>query len=155
MAITKIIADSITSGAIANTPAFAATISSNLSIANATLTTVVFDSELFDSDGKYDTSTGKFTPTVAGKYFIQTNLIIGGLTDNDYFDWILSKNGTGFSYSQLFSGSGDNNELGGTISGIVDLDADDYVNVDVYHGAGSAKFLKLPEIIFSGFKILT
>ena len=69
MAITKIIADSITSGAVANTPAFAATISSNLSIANNTLTTVVFDSEIFDSDGKYNTSTGKFTPTVAGKYF--------------------------------------------------------------------------------------
>jgi len=138
-----------------NTPAFAATISSNLSIANATTTTVVFDSEIFDSDGKYNTSTGKFTPTVAGKYFFQTNLIMGGMGDNDYFDWLLKKNGTAFSYSQLFSGAGSNNELGGTISGIVDLDTDDYVNVDVYQGTGSAQNIKLPSIIFSGFKIIT
>ena len=159
MAITKIIADSITSGAIANTPAFAATISSNLSIANNTLTTVVFDSEIFDSDGKYNTSTGKFTPTVAGKYFFQTNLIMGGMGDTDYFDWILKKNGpdasAAFAYSQLFCSTGTNNELGGTISGIVDLDTNDYVNVDVYQNTGSAQNLKLPSIIFSGFRILT
>ena len=148
------LASGVTQTIAVNTPAFAATISSNLSIANATTTTVVFDSEIFDSDGKYNTSTGKFTPTVAGKYFFQTNLIMGGMGDNDYFDWLLKKNGTAFSYSQLFSGAGSNNELGGTISGIVDLDTDDYVNVDVYQGTGSAQNLKLPSIIFSGFKII-
>ena len=54
----------------ANTPAFSAYSSGNIAITNATETTVVFDSEYYDSASAYDTSTGKFTPQTAGKYFI-------------------------------------------------------------------------------------
>jgi hypothetical protein len=56
--------------AISNTPAFEAYLSSTTSnITNDTDTKIVFDSEVFDSDSKFDTSNGRFTPTVAGKYF--------------------------------------------------------------------------------------
>ena len=117
------------------------------------MTTVLFDTEVFDSDGKYDPSTGKFTPTVVGKYFVQTNLVLGGLSDNDYLYWLLKKNGSTFSYGQIFSG-GSNAEIGSTISGTIDLDADDDVRVDVYQGSGSSKNLPANGCVFSAYKII-
>ena len=38
---------------------------------------IPFDTELFDSDSCYNTSTGRFTPTTAGKYFVYSNVVIG------------------------------------------------------------------------------
>ena len=77
MAITKIIADSITSGAIANTPAFEALLGSNQSISNNTKTKVEFGTENFDTDNCYDNSTNyRFTPTTSGKYFIYSTLTV-------------------------------------------------------------------------------
>jgi hypothetical protein len=78
MAITKLIADSITSGAIASTPAFSAERSSDQTITNNTRTTVLFDNEFYDSSNAYDTSTGKFTPQVAGKYYVTANCQLTG-----------------------------------------------------------------------------
>ena len=137
----------------ANTPAFSAKRTSTQAIANNTMTTVLFDTEVFDSDGKYDPSTGKFTPTVVGKYFVQTNLVLGGLSDNDYLYWLLKKNGSTFSYGQIFSG-GSNAEIGATISGTIDLDADDDVRVDVYQGSGSSKNLPANGCVFSAYRII-
>ena len=136
-----------------NTPAFSAKRTSTQAIAHNTMTTVLFDTEVFDSDGKYDPSTGKFTPTVVGKYFVQTNLVLGGLSDTNYLYWLLKKNGSTFSYGQIFSG-GSNAEIGATISGTIDLDADDDVRVDVYQGAGSSKNLTANGCVFSAYKII-
>ena len=53
----------------ANTPAFSATVDVSLgSSSSGAWTKVVPDDELFDSDGTY--ASGKFTPAVAGKYFV-------------------------------------------------------------------------------------
>tara|TARA_R110000803_G_scaffold209312_1_gene278777 strand:- start:40 stop:507 length:468 start_codon:yes stop_codon:yes gene_type:complete len=71
MAITKIIADSITSGAIANTPAFHAYPSSTQSISNGSATKLQFNTETFDIGGCYDTSNYRFLPTTAGKYYFK------------------------------------------------------------------------------------
>lgn len=53
-----------------NYPAFMAKMGSNQTPSNATWTKVNFDTEIFDTDSMYDTSTYRFTPTVAGKYLI-------------------------------------------------------------------------------------
>ena len=54
----------------ANTPAFFAKVGSNQSVSNDTYTTVAFDTEVYDTDSAFNTSTYKFTvPTgKAGKY---------------------------------------------------------------------------------------
>lgn len=39
---------------------------------------IPFDTEVFDSDGCYNTSTYRFTPTTAGKYFVYSNVVIEG-----------------------------------------------------------------------------
>jgi hypothetical protein len=96
MAITKLIANSITSGAIASTPAFEAYLSANQDVADAVQTKVQFDTELFDTDNCYDNSTNyRFTPTVAGKYYIYVG--VQGRSDVNSLrdcDLLLRKNGS-------------------------------------------------------------
>ena len=56
-----------------NYPAFHAYLSSSTSPADNVATKTACDTELFDSDNCYDNSTNyRFTPTVAGKYFVYT-----------------------------------------------------------------------------------
>ena len=60
----------------ANTPAFHARMSANQTLSNATFTKVVFDTEEFDTNSAYDTSTYRFTVPSgkAGKYFIYSSI---------------------------------------------------------------------------------
>ena len=51
---------------------------SYLSIANDTYTTVSVSNELFDTASAFDTSTYRFTPQVAGKYFLYANVVWDG-----------------------------------------------------------------------------
>jgi len=58
-----------------NTPAFEAFLSSDTSqLSNDTDTKITFDTEIYDSDGTYDNSNGRFTPATAGKYVIYGRL---------------------------------------------------------------------------------
>ena len=55
-----------------NSPAFHAyRPDSYLAIANDTYTTISVSNELFDTASAFDTSTYRFTPQVAGKYFFK------------------------------------------------------------------------------------
>jgi hypothetical protein len=56
--------------------------SSDLALSSATWTTVVFNSENVDSNNAFNTSTGKFTPQVAGQYFVSINIGTGVTGDN-------------------------------------------------------------------------
>ena len=79
MALTKIIGDGIGS---LNTPAFFAKMSANQDISDSTDTKVAFDTEIYDTDSKYDHSTNyRFTPAVAGTYFLYTQ--IHGISNNN------------------------------------------------------------------------
>ena len=52
-----------------NYPAFEATMSADQNTTNAIYTKIQYDTVSFDTNNMYDTSTYRFTPTVAGKYF--------------------------------------------------------------------------------------
>ena len=52
-----------------NAPSFCAYGGTQNSVADNTTTVLTCSSEVFDSDGKYDTSNYRFTPGVTGKYF--------------------------------------------------------------------------------------
>jgi hypothetical protein len=67
----------INNGVLKMTPAFFAyRTSSNSNLTDDVASKISIDTELFDSDGKYDAGNYRFTPTVAGKYFVygQVNL---------------------------------------------------------------------------------
>ena len=56
-------------------PAFEAYLSATQNVTSATATKVQFDTEVFDEGGVYDSSTNyRFTPTVAGKYYVYAGL---------------------------------------------------------------------------------
>ena len=127
MAITKLIADSITSGAIASTPAFEVNLSGqSYNIANNTDTKVIMTNEVADTDSAYDTSTGRFTPQVAGKYFCYARISFDKTGDFDNIVCSLKKNGT------LFAQSYGRNEFYTTLSayGITSLNgSSDYLEL--------------------------
>jgi hypothetical protein len=58
-----------------NTPAFRATRTTNQTLTDAGNTKIQFNTEDFDTDSCYDNATNyRFTPTVAGKYLIGTQI---------------------------------------------------------------------------------
>ena len=84
----------------ANTPAFAATYSgAGSGLANGTYVKLAFDSELFDSGSVYNNSTYRFTPGVAGKYFLYArSLISAASTSPNQGRIAIYKNGSVFNY---------------------------------------------------------
>ena len=82
-----------------NTPAFHSYMYISPAIVQAisdnTTTVIQFNTEIFDTDSAYDTSTYRFTPGVAGKYFLYTFMTIEDI--QMYRSQVLiRKNGTAF-----------------------------------------------------------
>ena len=86
------------SGGVANTPAFEAYMSSiQESVTDSVYTKAQIDTEVFDTDNCYDNSTNyRFTPTLAGKYFVyaQVDCYAGGASDLNTASLRLYKNGS-------------------------------------------------------------
>lgn len=63
-------------GVFTNVPAFEAYLASDQSVSNDTYTKVTINTEVLDTGSMYDNSTNyRFTPTVAGKYFVYGSVI--------------------------------------------------------------------------------
>ena len=73
--------------------------STAINLTNETYVELVFNAESFDSDGCYNTSNGRFTPTTAGKYFVASNLIYtaGGIDRWGAGYTVIRKNGANIS----------------------------------------------------------
>jgi len=78
-------------------PAFEAYMDTAQNVTNNTWTKITFESEEFDTDNAYDNTTNyRFTPQVAGKYFVYINLL-GDSDGNDNITQVrtsLYKNGS-------------------------------------------------------------
>jgi len=151
MAITKIQSESlnlsdnydftgtVTGAGESNTPAFQATMNSNMSMSDATFTKMTFDVELFDTDSCFDNSTNyRFTPTVAGKYFIYGRGHVDTVGNIGLQHRIVSiyKNGTELHRNQwqqqYTSGLTDFSSLG-TVTAVVDMNGStDYIELYAY-----------------------
>ena len=88
-----------------NYPAFEALGNGTQNLSNATETLVEFPNERFDTNSCYDNTSGnyKFTPNVAGKYFIYTR-IRGFSTTDDQMDFMtvrLYKNGNRINTNRI------------------------------------------------------
>ena len=96
------------------------------SIPNNTETKVTFTNEIVDTNSAYNTSDGKFTPQVAGKYYCYGRITFNSTADFDEIAIILKKNGSIFANTlgrnefanglctygiQTFNGSSDYLEL--------------------------------------------
>ena len=149
-----------------NQPAFFVGTTNNIDnvTGDGTAYTVLFPTEQFDTGGDYDTSTGKFTAPVAGKYQFNSVLWVGGLTSSHTAVDLTLVTDTTRSAVQLVYlnpyaiASGTDATVGGSC--IIDMDAGDYAYIrytvhngtkvcDV-RGSGAAS---APRSHFSGFLV--
>jgi hypothetical protein len=79
-------------------PAFSVSKVTSQNISTTTQTKVAFDSEEFDTASCFNTSTNRFTPNVAGYYYLNANvrLNLGTVSGNDEYYISIYKNGTQF-----------------------------------------------------------
>tara|TARA_R100001443_G_C3338292_1_gene173893 strand:+ start:23 stop:595 length:573 start_codon:yes stop_codon:yes gene_type:complete len=144
----------------ANTPAFSAERDGGQSITNATRTTVLFNNEFYDSSSAYDTSTGKFTPQTAGKYFVTGNVILNSAQDSNY-SWgfaELYKNSSVITESVFDDRSGgDARRRTANPTAIVDMNgSSDFLLIQVYIAAqNNGSLVQVADIsTFQAFKII-
>ena len=109
MAITKIQSESVNladnfaftgtvTGAGGNMkPAFASALSGTQSVSSGSSTKVTFNTEIYDTNNCYDNSSNyRFTPNVAGKYFVYATLTVysGAYSAYQYGICYIKKNGS-------------------------------------------------------------
>ena len=111
MAIDKITTASITDANITtakiasgvlptNTPAFEAYITGgDQAISNDTSTKVTFNAEVYDTNSDFNTSTNRFTPTIAGRYLVYTDINCqADIAQLNRFSVEIRKNGSSNKY---------------------------------------------------------
>jgi len=117
-----------------NQPAFEAYLNSSQTISDAVATKIQFDVEIYDTNNCYDNTTNyRFTPTVAGKYYIYSFLAGDGSGSDDIkqtYNYIY-KNGVMIKQSipNQFN-SYPANVVGAPINTVVDMNGStDYIEI--------------------------
>ena len=146
-----------------NYPAFEAYGSSQQTgLSDDAWTKVTFNTKLFDTDNMYDNSTNyRFTPTVAGKYFVYTAFSIFSETlyKLDVSNSAIYKNGSTYKYSpNNFGASGNEHFENYTpVSAVVEMNGStDYVEAYGRGSIASGTFAIDPRItigIFGAYRI--
>jgi hypothetical protein len=146
---------SFSAAGLANTPSFMTQLSSNQSVSSGSFTKIVFNSEDWDTDSAFDTSTGRFTvPSgAAGKYTFYTSVAVDSMDANTNVYVAFYKNG---SHAQ--SGNATpaiSTTISSSISASFDLSVADYIEVYSLQNSGSSKNYignSTTECLFYGFK---
>ena len=114
-----------------NTPAFEAHLGSDTSqLSNDTDTKLQFNTEIFDTDGTYDNSSNyRFTPGVAGKYFIYGRVIFNDTNVGTSDEHIVKIYKNGSQASVFFTHSGTRNDPIITYHETFDLNSSDYIEI--------------------------
>ena len=118
-------------------PAFSAYMSATQSISNTTITKIVFNTENFDTNSNYDTSTYRFTPTVAGYYQFSARIATPTSGTGITYIYIGKNNDTGLGLNSAVG----NNAGGLTVStsGILYMNGStDYVEAFTYQSTGGS-----------------
>jgi hypothetical protein len=121
-----------------NTPAFFVIKTGNQSISAYSSTKVTYNSEKLDSDSKFDTSTSRFTPTVAGQYFLIAQIHIQAMHNQATTELDIKKNGSYVAsrFKHIAANSSDDKEPSLFTSCIVESDTDDYFEVIMHTDMG-------------------
>tara|TARA_Y100001938_G_scaffold96286_1_gene131740 strand:- start:3057 stop:3671 length:615 start_codon:yes stop_codon:yes gene_type:complete len=148
-----------------NTPAFFAERLGDMSISDATVTKIEFNTEIFDTDSAYDNSTNyRFTVPSGegGKYFVYAQAVFyssHGGNDLKVQQLLIKKNGSNMGVSES-----NRNDMGImetlNITCTLDLAAADYLEVYAYfdnqHGSSYTKIAgdAYPRTHFGAYKLI-
>ena len=137
-----------------NTPAFRAGLSSAQSISNGTYTTIIFNSEQYDTNNAYNTSNGRFTVPSgeSGKYFFYGHYRYQTASSfNSNIE--IHKNGSQVAH---FGGGTKSNYPSNSISYSADLSVGDYIEVKAWQESGGSLDLtgNIAYTSFFGMKLI-
>ena len=138
----------------AMTPAFQANNPQNGTVNNNTQVKLSFNTELFDTDSCYDTSTYNFTPTTAGKYFVYASCRWETSTNTaTRLDLQIYKNSSG-----VLSGRNNNTDYSVVAcAGIVDMNgSSDTLSVYSYQNTGNNTAISTSSVYtyFGAYKVI-
>jgi hypothetical protein len=86
-----------------NGPAFSVYASSTQTLTNSIYTKIQLNTETFDTNNNFDSSTNyRFTPTVAGYYQINANIYMADAGVTGYVQSAIYKNGSAYKYSLAY-----------------------------------------------------
>ena len=139
-----------------NTPSFLAYLSSSQNIANVTATTLVFQTEVYDTASAYDTSNGIFTVPSGqgGKYFFTFAARASNWNTTEVAIYLEDQASQSRIVFEDGDAHGDNNTF--AVSGIADLSAGNTVKVQYYQNGGGTTSPRtgVKNTWFGGFKII-
>ena len=140
-----------------NTPSFLVTRSGAQSIADSSTTKIQWNSEIFDTDNTFDSSTNyRFTPGVAGKYVLAAGTRASSFETGEKMQLFFYKNGSGVSYqteTRTYSASGGGETLTVDAQILVESDADDYFEVFLLQNEGGSRDIGSASY-FYGYKLI-
>jgi len=147
-------------GAITNTPAFEAYLSATQTPTNNANTKVQFNTERLDTDGYYDNATNyRFTPLVAGKYFVYLKIYSYSQTADSLNITAakIYKNGSEYARS-TFHPNGTGYEFTPVVVANIDMNGStDYVEAYVNMGVSTGNPLVWHEhnsSVFGAYKLI-
>ena len=129
-------------------PSFEAHSNADQDISGSTYTKVSLQTEIFDSDNKFDNSSNyRFTPTIPGKYFVYGSARLR--TDASQLEFgtvAIYKNGS--IYAERIMDFRNNLGLQASvdISSTIDLDSDDYVELYAKIDRGGGSTLRIEPV---------
>jgi len=113
-------------------PTFSAYQSSAQTISSTTYTKVTFTTKEFDTNTNYDTTTSRFTPTVAGYYQVTTGVGMGAGASSIYL--MIYKNGAIAKYGQYPASA-----YAANMSALIQMNGStDYLEVYLFLGTGQS-----------------
>ena len=120
---------------------FSAYLSTAKSVAHQTWTEInTVWTEHFDTNGKFGTTSGRFTPTIAGVYHCGYTAAMDAIDDNNRIYVRILRNGSSVVTDQYAKfqnrATATNATVSAAASALVVLDTDDYVSIFAYHDSG-------------------
>ena len=147
----------INNAALKNIPAFKVTLSGDQTLADDTLTRVAWDTEEYDTDNGFNTSTYQYTiPTgEGGKYFFEYHVFVDDLDDTDFALAYIETDGVQEvgTIDQRYGSSGTQNTPL-SWSGVFTVTAGQTIEVVTKHGIGSNQEIRSNSSFFAGFKLI-
>ena len=146
-------------GSAAGTLACSARRSSDLSLAGTTQVEVVLNQAAIDPDSKFNTSNGRYTPGVAGDYFVSYATTIShaaaDLAHTELVYFKIRMNGTGTEFGQSGpSGADHNGNYLHAGSAIIQIgDSDDYISLWHYNANGNGSTLLAQQATMNIFRL--
>ena len=120
--------------------AFSVELGTDITNAGTGYTTIVLDTERFDLNGDFDTSTGKFTAPVTGKYMLTATVLFDQLSPGgQYINLDLNTSNISYEGAYVDTDTFDSTSIAHTltVTALADMDANDTALLRSYNNTGT------------------